>query len=216
MKLSQWMPKAAVLASFLSANLLCGLPAFCSDNSTSFGNDPEIQLISAGSDPIGFELEELGGGKVSLDSYIGKKSVLVVFWSFFCGPCREEVPLLDKIAKEFDPKELEMLAVNLDGKKLEKAIKKYVSDNNFSFRVLWEELEGSDYKTADAYGVSGTPTLVLIGRDGKISWSHVGKEDAGTIKANIEKSFSTHAAAPVENIGGDNVLTNYSNNPVKH
>lgn len=215
MKRTPRILKTSILGCALFFLFFCG-PAFCASNSTKTEASPELQLINAGADSIPFELEELGGNKISLDSYLGKKSVLVVFWSFFCGPCREEVPLLDEIAKEFAPKDLEMLAVNLDGKKLEKAVQKYVSENKFTFRVLWEEMQGSSYKTADAYGVNGTPSMVLIGLDGKISWSHIGKEDPGVIKSHIEKSLAIHALAPAGGETGMDRIVKYSGEAVKN
>ena len=146
-------------------------------------------LIAIGSDPIPFQLQDLDGDTVSLSDFKGKKAVLLAFWSFFCGPCREEIPLLDEITKKHAPQDLEMLAINLDGPKLEKAVQKYVSAGNFSFRVVWEEIEGVQYKTADAYGVAGTPSVVLIDKRGKVSWTHVGREEGPTIEKEIQKAL---------------------------
>jgi len=151
--------------------------------------EPQVSLLSVGSDPISFSLKDLDGKEVSLDNYLGDKAVIIAFWSFFCGPCREEIPQLDKIAKKYLGKDLVMLAVNLDGPKLEKAIRKYTEDNGYSFTVLWEEVNNGAYKTADAYGVDGTPTLVFVGKNKKVTWSHVGKEKPEVIEAEIRKAI---------------------------
>lgn len=146
-------------------------------------------LISAGADPAPFSLQDLDGNTHALTDHKGSSAVLLAFWSFFCGPCREEIPLLDTIGKKYADKGFEIWAINLDGPKLEKAVRKYMSSNNFTFRVLWEEIEGISFKTADSYGVVGTPTLVLIGKDGKVSWAHVGRENPDRIEAEIQKAL---------------------------
>ncbi len=148
-------------------------------------------LIQVGADPIPFALRDLDGQVIELGDYVGKRAVLLTFWSFFCGPCREEMPLLDQLFKKYEGKGLVMLGINLDGPKLEKAVRRYMESNGFTFRVLWEQIEGIRYKTADAYGVAGTPTLVLIGRDGKVAWTHVGREEPQKIEEAIRKALGS-------------------------
>jgi thiol-disulfide isomerase/thioredoxin len=148
---------------------------------------PAKRLVPAGSKAVPFTLPDLDGRSVNLEEYLGQKAVLVTFWSFFCGPCREEMPHLDDAAKKFAGKDLEVLAINLDGLKMERAIRRYAT--GFSFRVLWERIDGTSYATADAYGVPGTPSLVLVGRDGKVSWSHVGRVEPSVLEREIRKAI---------------------------
>ena len=51
-----------------------------------------------------------------------------------------------------------------------------------TFGVLWEEIDGTNYVTADKYGISGTPTLVLIDKKGKISYTHVGQAELSILE----------------------------------
>lgn len=169
------------------------VPGTASEPATKLKGRVEAEapgLIAAGAAAIPFRLQDLDGQVASLDGYRGKKTVLLVFWSFFCGPCREEIPLLDAIGKRYADRGFDILAINLDGPKLEKAVRKYVSSNDFTFRVLWEQVEGIRYVTADAYGVAGTPTLVLIGKDGKVVWSHVGREEPARIEEVLGKALA--------------------------
>ncbi len=147
------------------------------------------QMIAEGATPIPFALQDLDGKTVKLSDYLGKKAVLLGFWSFFCAPCREEMPVLDELGKKFGPQGLEIVTVNLDGPKLEKAVRKYMEGGAYSFRVLWEEVEGTTYKTADAYGVLGTPSVILISKAGKVSWTHAGREETPVLEAEIRKAL---------------------------
>ena len=180
----------ALALSMLVACALAARAGAASESSALKGkaSPPPSEMIAVGADPIPFDLKDLDDSTVRLEDYLGKKAVLIAFWSFFCGPCREEVPLLDELTKKYSAQGLEMLAVNLDGPKLKKAVQKYVTDGNFGFRVLWEEMDGANYKTADAYGVAGTPSVVLIDKNGKVSWTHVGREEGPTIEKEIQKA----------------------------
>ena len=47
----------------------------------------------------------------------------------------------------------------------------------------------AESEAADAYGVVGTPSLVLIGKDGTINWTHVGREDVPVMESEIRKAI---------------------------
>ena len=188
---SLWHVSGA-LATALLACAVVAIPAGAAADSGSLlaPREPETRLIPLGSDPIPFQLRDLEGKTVSLADFQGRKAILLAFWSLFCGPCREEIPLLDGIAKKYAPKGLVMLAINQDGQKFEKQVQAYVSGGGFTFRTLWEKPEEEQPTTADAYGVEGTPSLVLIGKDGKISWTHLGREAGPEIEGEIEKALA--------------------------
>lgn len=144
-------------------------------------------MIAVGAEPLNFKLNKLRGEPVELASLLNKKAVMMVFWSLFCGPCQEELPLVDQTYKKYKDSDLEVFAINLDGEKRTKAVEKYMDKQGFSFSVLWEVIDGVSYQTADAYGVAGTPTLVLIGKNGKVAFTHIGKTEA----ADLEKAVQT-------------------------
>src|SRR3990170_3728975 len=88
---------AAAVALFMSL----GLPvrSAAADNSTTpkgTGAAPAA-LMAVGSPPVGFSLQSIESQTVKLEDYLGREAVLLVFWSFFCGPCREEIPQIDKL-----------------------------------------------------------------------------------------------------------------------
>lgn len=182
---------ASAASVLLLPALLSASPSFASDQATPTKGAAATELIKAGAPALPFSLLDIDGKTVTNQTYAGKSAVLVAFWSFFCGPCREEIPLLDELLKKHAKEGLEMLAVNLDGPKMDKLVRNYLAKGNYSFRVLWEKIDGARYVTADAYGVSGTPTLVLLAKNGKVSWAHVGKADAAKIEAEIKKAIAT-------------------------
>lgn len=161
-------------------------------SATPLKADGAVELLSVGSDPIPFTLRSLKGTDVKLQDLLAeKKAVLMIFWSLFCGPCKEELPLIDALAKKYADKDLVVLGINLDGEaRGKKPVEKYIEKNNFTFVVLWEVMEGTRYTTADPYGVAGTPTLLLIGKKGKISHAHVGQEDEAALDKAIQAALA--------------------------
>ena len=135
----------------------------------------ESRILKVGDEAPVFVTKNLEGGDFKLSEHIGQKPVILFFWSFFCGPCREEMPILQKIYDDLGKDKVLFVGVNLDGVKLGKAIDKFMKDSGFDFTIVFDELNGLEYKIADPYGVAGTPTLYTIDLEGKISFSEVGK-----------------------------------------
>ncbi|TAL18107.1 TlpA family protein disulfide reductase [bacterium] len=146
-------------------------------------------LIKKDSDPVLFTLDSLKGNSVSLQDLLGKKAVMLVFWSIFCGPCQEELPLVDKIGKKYKEQGLDVYTINLDGPKRKKNVDALMNMKGFGFEVLWEKVEGAAYLTADAYGVGGTPSLIIIGKNGKVSFAHVGNTTEEALEKEVEAAL---------------------------
>lgn len=148
-----------------------------------------IETLKAGAKAPDFKVQDLEGKEFHLASCCGKDAVLLFFWSFFCGPCREEMPMISQMAREYKGKGLQVLGVNLDGREMKKAIDKFVVTEKIDFRILFDELAGDAFRVADPYGVSGTPALFLIDKQGVISFSTVGAVTAEQLKAEIAKAL---------------------------
>ena len=106
-----------------------------------------------------FTLVDLEGNEVALSDYKGKK-VFINFWATWCGPCRKEMPDVQKISDEASSDELVILAVNVGESKED--VKHFIDQGEFSFKVL---LDG-EMEVAAKYGVTAFPTSVLIDENG--------------------------------------------------
>ena len=107
-----------------------------------------------------FKLKTLDGKEVSLSDYRGKV-VLINFWATWCPPCREEMPLFERIYRKYKNKGFEILAIGTDGSV--EPVKKFVKEYKLSFPVLFDNAN-----VVALYQVQGLPTSFLVGRDGKI------------------------------------------------
>ena len=126
-------------------------------------------MLPVGSEAPAFTLRDTQGDQVDLRNVAkGHKMILVTFWATWCAPCRIELPDLEKLYTEQRDAGLEILAVNEDRDR--GALADYLKERSLPFPVLIDE----DGKVAEAYGVEGFPTAVLINRDERIVWVESG------------------------------------------
>jgi thiol-disulfide isomerase/thioredoxin len=117
-----------------------------------------------------FNLTSLDGNQVSLASLKGKV-VLLDFGATWCRPCKAAMPTIQKLHEAYKDKGVVILGVNTWEKNAD-AAKDYMARNKFTYGRL---LNGDDL--AKAYGVTGIPTLVIIGKDGKVAMADMGLSD---------------------------------------
>lgn len=109
-----------------------------------------------------FEIE-YNGQKHRLSDVVGKgKPVLVDFWASWCGPCRREMPNLKALNEKYGPKGLKILGVAVwdEPANTAQAVKE--------MELPWEIWYNGQNVPTDVYGISGIPTLILFGPDGRI------------------------------------------------
>ncbi|HLZ97630.1 MAG TPA: TlpA disulfide reductase family protein [Steroidobacteraceae bacterium] len=121
----------------------------------------------AGGPAPSFTLAALGGQQAALSQYKGQV-VMVNFWATWCGPCQQEMPLLDQMYKKYKPAGFTLIGVNVD--KEAPAVKDLMARKPVSFPVL---LDPSN-QVSKAYHVDEMPSSVLIDRKGEIRYIHRG------------------------------------------
>jgi thiol-disulfide isomerase/thioredoxin len=116
-----------------------------------------------------FEIMTLDSTKVSLAGLKGKVVVLD-FWATWCGPCRMTLPLVKDLHASVQGKPVQVLCMNVwerDPGRIKVA--PYWKENNYTMTVGLASAED-----AQAYEVTGVPTLVVLDQDGQIRFRHVG------------------------------------------
>ena len=125
------------------------------------GGPAEQLKVKAGDAAPDFKLMGLDGKEVSLASLKGKV-VLLDFWATWCGPCKAAMPIMQRLHEDYCDKGVAVVGVST-WEKDSQAAKDYFSTKRFTYGCL---LGGDDL--AKAYGVTGIPTIVVIGKDGKV------------------------------------------------
>jgi len=131
-----------------------------------------------------FRLERFGGGSV-VSSELRGKVVMLDFWATWCGPCIAEMPVLLKLASEYEPRGVVFLAASRDDPSIAKVQVGMFIDQRAPALARYAAF--ADDGTADAYAVSAIPTMVLIDRKGQLHASYLGAASERAWRARIEE-----------------------------
>jgi len=138
---------------------------------------PALALFGAGkkpqpgSDAPTFNAPLLAGGDFDLGPYIGTNAILLDFWSIYCVSCIQEMPKLVDIYNRYKDQGLVAVGVDLDSFGTRR-VKKFVK--GLDFKVTYPIVIDKRRQVAAKYGVSVLPTTVVIDKDGKVIFYHVG------------------------------------------
>ncbi len=132
-----------------------------------------------------FRLASLEGGVLGPADFSGKVVVLE-FWATWCGPCKLQAKILDKLHEELEGQGVQILAVDV-GEDPE-TVRGYVERWPFPYPVLLDEAE----QLMQTYRISGLPTVIVVNRQGHVSFLNVGVTDAPTLRREIAKASGTN------------------------
>lgn len=147
------------------AVLGAALGLFASTHMDGFADKPVppgVTVLKVGDARADLELSDAEGKSRRLSEFDGKL-VLLNFWATWCGPCREEMPLLDATSEKFG-KDLHVVGVAIDDGE---AVREFLKEYPVRYPILVSS-EDDDLSLRFGDTKSVLPYSVLIGRDGKI------------------------------------------------
>jgi peroxiredoxin len=129
-----------------------------------------------------FTLKSQKNGNLKLSELRGKV-ILINFWASWCGPCRQEMPVLDELYRHYRSLDFTILGVNVEQNSDD--AESLLKDVPVSFPILFD----TENKISKLYGVKGMPSTVLVDRDGKIRYVHMGYQPG------VEAEYQTQIRA---------------------
>lgn len=108
----------------------------------------------------------------SLGDYRGEV-VLLNIWATWCGPCRIEMPSMERLQKQLGPRGLRIVAVSVDVAGSEERIREFARELGLTFELLHDApgLIQRDYQT------TGVPETFVIDREGRVRRRIIGADD---------------------------------------
>jgi peroxiredoxin len=114
-----------------------------------------------------FALKSVSGENLRLSEYRGEV-VMVNFWATWCGPCRQEMPLLDDLHNRYERVGFRLLGVNIDDD-WRRALQ-MVEELGVTFPVLFDDTKS----VSKLYQVEAMPVTVILDRAGTVRYVHHG------------------------------------------
>jgi len=138
-------------------------------SATPRGATPATATDSAvGSSMPAYKAELLDGKPFDIAGERGNV-VFLNLWATWCGPCRHEIPELQKLHTQYAPQGFKVVGVSLDESGKD-AVQQFVTENTIAYPIVLDP-EG---KLANVFQTTVIPTSVLIDRSGKIVWKKYG------------------------------------------
>lgn len=164
-------PPAKVLAASEAINK----DGAAEDDSTTAGIRRDV-LISAARAPHAPALSEgtwINSEALNLQSLRGRV-VVVDFWTFGCYNCRNTLPTLKSWNAKYLQRGLTIIGVHSPESDYEKSldnVRRAVREQALRYPVVTD----NDYETWRAYGIEAWPTTVILDKEGRVRFTHIGE-----------------------------------------
>lgn len=143
-----------------------------------FGGVGNGGATGPGSQAIPFSGKSTGGAEINLDEYAGQVVVLD-FWATWCPPCREKIPEIMAIQKDFYDDGVRVIGIS--GDRSQDVLADYERKHEINFPTIFE---GADAILRD-YEIRAFPTIVVIDKNGQI----VFRGHGGDVRGAVEKAL---------------------------
>ncbi len=114
-----------------------------------------------------FALKSSTGENLRLSEFRGDV-VMINFWATWCGPCRQEMPLLDELYARYERVGFNLLGVNIDDDS--RRAMQMIEELGVDFPVLFDARK----EVSKLYEVDAMPVTVLVDREGNVRYVHHG------------------------------------------
>ncbi len=179
---SNALPLAVSLLAIITGVVLITRPEVLFPPTTSSGQTSSLgRLPREGEAVPDFDLKTLGGSKVKLSDLRGSP-VVINFWATWCGPCKEEMPLIVEQYNWNKARGLRVLALDSLANDNVDDMRKFATQFNMNFDVLVDETD----EVPGGWDILALPTTFFIKPDGTIARVHLGQMTVDELKEDMQ------------------------------
>jgi peroxiredoxin len=116
------------------------------------------------------------------------QTVLLNIWATWCPPCREEMPGLEALQRQYADQGLHVIGVSIDGRNAAGEVRQFLESNGITFTILHD----ADERVTRTFRTMGVPETYLIDRDGRVVKRWIGKIDteSETIQSAVREALA--------------------------
>ncbi|NLI97586.1 redoxin domain-containing protein [bacterium] len=113
-----------------------------------------------------FKIFDMAGKEMNIRDLAGKV-VVINFWATWCQPCRQEIPQLNALVKDYkDNDEVVFISIS---KEDPKTVSDFLNENTFTYKIYLD-----DGQASTLFNVQSVPTHLVIDKKGKLQYEHIG------------------------------------------
>ena len=184
-----WRIPLVLAAMALLVSTVVGCQSTASANSPTSAGSPTAegatstaQGTAVGNIAPDFTLAKLDGSKVRLSELRGQP-VVINFWATWCPPCRDELPIIERVYAMYRDKGLTVLAVDLQEDS--STVQQFVTQKKMSTTVVLD----SQGMAARLYRVNAVPSTYFIDKDGIIRAKQIGGMSQSIMTSGVEAAL---------------------------
>lgn len=127
-----------------------------------------------------FTVVDIDGNPFTLSDFRDRKVVLLDFMSTTCPTCEEEMPELVKIHKKFGDR-IQMISIDIYKSETDEELRDFMEEHD----ATWRAARDTD-DLIDKYDIKAIVRLIIVDKEGKITYSHQGVSDAKKLAKELE------------------------------
>jgi len=143
--------------------------------------EPEAAADSAVGALMQSRLPDATGTERQLTEWQGK-TLVVNFWATWCPPCVDEMPELVELQNDLSSQNVQVLGIGIDSPS---NIRQFSEKHQISYPLLVAGMAGTDLSREFGNQAGGLPFTVLIGSDGRVRKTYIGRLDLKKLRADL-------------------------------
>jgi peroxiredoxin len=177
------------------------LTALLFTQSPAWANVRDLNTVKVGDVIPAFKARSLTGEEIDVGALIGKKVLVLAFWSIYCKPCVEEISSLIRLQEQIGGDTFEVIGINADSELGLARIRTFIGrfeefeKRKINYSLIFDE--GS--KVSKLLGVGFLPTVLSVNMKGQVEKIFVGFEE----KSEPEIFAGIRSLLPSESDGAD-------------